>query len=202
MVSKIMKYEQSGAADEVLLVADANEGFDFERASGDLRSLIPGNLRITQVNRGRIGTEAAKKNLLDGINRGQKLINYTGHGSANVWRGDLLTATEAALLDNKHLPVFVMMTCLNGYFHDPALDSLGESLIKAERGGGVAVWASSGMTLPMAQALMNQELYRQLFNSSRAMTLGEAMTRAKTSITDSDIRRTWILLGDPTMKIR
>ena len=64
------------------------------------------------------------------------------------------------------------------------------------------MWASSGMTLPMAQALMNQELYRQLFNSSRAMTLGEAMTRAKTSITDSDIRRTWILMGDPTMKIR
>ena len=31
-----------------------------------------------------------------------------------------------------------MMTCLKGYFQDAALDSLGESLLKAE-GGAVAV---------------------------------------------------------------
>jgi hypothetical protein len=55
-----------------------------------------------------------------------------------------------------------MMTCLNGYFHDAALDSLGESLIKAERDGAVAVWPSSGMTMPTDQALINQELYRLL----------------------------------------
>lgn len=58
------------------------------------------------------------------------------------------------------------------------------------------------VTLPMDQALMNRELYRQLFNQPRAITLGEAVMRAKSSITDSDIRRTWILLGDPTTKLR
>ena len=58
-----------------------------------------------------------------------------------------------------------MMTCLNGYFHDAALDSLGERLIKAERDGAVAVWTSSGMTMPTDQALINQELYRLLLMS-------------------------------------
>ena len=58
-----------------------------------------------------------------------------------------------------------MMTCLNGYFHDAALDSLGERLIKAERVGAVAVCASSGMTMPTDQALINQELYRLLLMS-------------------------------------
>ena len=38
------------------------------------------------------------------------------------------------------------MTCLNGYFQDPAMDSLAEALMKSEKGGAIAVWASSGMT--------------------------------------------------------
>jgi hypothetical protein len=95
-----------------------------------------------------------------------------------------------------------MMTCLNGYFHDAALDSLGESLIKAETGGAVAVWASSGMTGPTDQALLNKELYRQLLNRVPALTLGEAVMRAKMATLSSDVRRTWILLGDPAIVLK
>jgi hypothetical protein len=94
-----------------------------------------------------------------------------------------------------------MMTCLNGYYTDPAVGSLGETLLKSERGGAVAVWASSGMTLPDAQTVMNQEAYRQMFGS-QGLTIGEAMTRAKAAVANGDVRRTWILLGDPTMKLR
>ena len=53
---------------------------------------------------------------------------------------------------------------------DPTLDSLAEVLLKTERGGAVAGWASSGMTLPDGQALMNQELYRNIF-AGRSTTL-------------------------------
>jgi hypothetical protein len=202
MVAKIANYEQAAPSDEALLVADANEGFDFEQASDELRSLIPGSLRITQVNRGRVDAEKARSSLFEALDRKQFLVNYTGHGSVNQWRGNLLTNDDALTLRNEHLPMFVMMTCLNGYFHDPALDSLAESLLKAERGGAVAVWASSGMTLPTDQALMNQELYRQLFRVGGAMTIGEAVSRAKSSVGDRDIRRTWVLLGDPAMKLK
>ena len=34
------------------------------------------------------------------------------------------------------------------------------------------------------------------------LTIGEAAARAKARITDNDIRRTWMLLGDPSMKLR
>jgi len=202
LVSKIIAYESSSPSKEALLVADANDGFDFEGAANQLAPIFPPGISITQINRGRAGTETAKKHLLDGIQRGQKVVNYTGHGSANVWRGDLLTAADAARLDNGHLPVFVMMTCLNGYFHDAALDSLAESLLKAEHGGAVAVWASSGMTLPGAQAAMNKELYRQVFSGKTALALGDAARGAKLAVSDSDVRRTWVLLGDPSMTLR
>jgi len=65
----------------------------------------------------------------------------------------------------------------------------------------VAVWASSGMTTADEQALMNREFYRQLF-ANRGITLGEAIKRAKGAVGDGDVRRTWILLGDPSMRVK
>ena len=70
----------------------------------------------------------------------------------------------------------------------------------------VAVWASSGMTFPHGQAEMNRALYKELFSSSHQGSkgaegrLGEAIRRAKAATGDADVRRTWILLGDPTMR--
>jgi hypothetical protein len=34
------------------------------------------------------------------------------------------------------------------------------------------------------------------------LTLGEAVRRAKAATGDSDVRRTWILFGDPTTKLK
>jgi len=140
---------------------------------------------------------------VEALGRGQKVVNYIGHGSANKWNGELLTNEQARGLKNgERLPVFVMMTCLNGYFQDAAGESLAESLMKSEGGGAVAVWASSGVTAPGGQMVISQELYRLLFSKSENMTLGEAVIRAKRTGSDPDIRRTWILLGDPTMRLK
>ena len=88
------------------------------------------------------------------------------------------------------------MTCLNGFFQTPYVESLAEALLKAENGGAVAVWTSSGLTYPDGQSLMNKELMRLLFNGE-GLTLGEAVTGAKAATTDPDVRRSWILLGTP-----
>jgi hypothetical protein len=64
------------------------------------------------------------------------------------------------------------------------------------------------MTFPDQQALINQQFYRQLFSGSfsgkgaTAPTLGEATMRAKSAVADPDTRRTWVLFGDPTMRLR
>jgi hypothetical protein len=210
MVSKICSYENSKGSQEALLVADTNDGYSFEDASHQLLAWLPQNLSVAEINRGHLDAVTAKQQLFEAINRGQKLVNYTGHGSVDLWRGNLLTSGDVANLRNaENLSVFVMMTCLNGYFQDAALDSLAESLMKTETGGAVAVWASSGLTLPTEQAVMNREFYRLLFSPgtssllpSNKLTIGEATQKAKLSVQDSDVRRTWILFGDPTMKLR
>ena len=142
-----------------------------------------------------------KTRLFVGIHNGPRIVNYAGHGSVNLWRGDLFSAGEALKLENRHLPLFVIMNCLNGYYQDAMMDSLGEALLKAEQGGAVAVWVSSGMTLPQEQAALNQEFYKQLFNP-RPLSLGEAAIEAKKAVRDADVRRTWNLLGDPAMKLK
>jgi hypothetical protein len=84
----------------------------------------------------------------------------------NLWRGLLTMDDLKALQNQQSLPLVVTMTCLNGYFHDPILDSLAEGLMKAEGGGAIAVWASSALTEPSPQAIMNQQMYRALFDAS------------------------------------
>lgn len=203
IVRKLVGYDSSRTIQSALLVSDANDSFNFEQASEQLRAIIESRLRVEQLQRGRIDPGVAKARLMDALTRGQMFVNYSGHGSVNQWRGNLLTSEEARSLSNETLPVMVMMTCLNGYFHDAVLDSLAESLVKAEHGGAVAAWASSGLTFPHEQAVMNQQLYRALFGTQgKGLSLGEAALKTKHSIGDLDIRRTWILLGDPTMRLR
>jgi len=51
---------------------------------------------------------------------------------------------------------------------------------------------------------MDREMVRLLFNQERkeSLTLREAAAKAKAAVTDGDVRRTWILFGDPTMKLK
>jgi hypothetical protein len=109
------------------------------------------------------------------------------------------------LINRDRLPFVVVMTCLNGYSHDPALESLAEAFLNAPQGGAIGVWASSGSTLPEEHALMNHALYRAIFPADEldvpGLTLGEATLRAKTAVSNGDVRRTWMLFGDPTTRL-
>jgi Peptidase family C25 len=207
LVAKLLGYERAGNGSGVLLVTDSNDGFNFADATARVRELIPADVIIDEIDRGQLDADVAKSQLISSLNRGPALVNYVGHGSVDLWRGNLLTTEDARQLSNgERLSVFTPMTCLNGYFHDPALMSLAEALMSAEGGGAVAVWAPSGMTQAGGQAIMNQELYQVLFTESHSdgtpLTLGEAAMRAKASVSDQDIRRAWILIGDPTMRLK
>jgi hypothetical protein len=204
MVAKVIRYDQSRPSDEMLLVADMNDGYDFEAMATALKPLVTLEVKIGQLNRGETDIATARAKLFDAINRGQKVVNYSGHGSVDQWKADLLNVSDAPGLENSdRLTVFIMMTCLNGYFNDPGIDSLGEALLR-QNAGAAAVWASTGMCLPEGQSLMNQEMYRQMFSTvgGRQLTLGEAAMRATSASPDTDVRKTWVLLGDPTTRLR
>lgn len=202
VVDKIIGYEQASVAPrpETLLVSDTG----FEPATNSLRQLLPTSTTPVTVNRRDGPSDAAVRGrILNELNGGPSVVNYYGHGTIDLWTGaGLLKSGDAASLQNAgRLSLFVMMTCLNGYFIQPNLQSLAESLLRASGGGAVAVWASSGLTEAGDQVRANEELFRQLANGD-SPRLGDAMVRAKAAISDLDVRRTWILFGDPLTRLR
>ncbi|TLY46583.1 MAG: hypothetical protein E6K59_00160, partial [Nitrospirae bacterium] len=152
VVRKLIAYDQAGAGGRAaVLVADRNDGYDFEGASGQVKALLPADATVEEIYRAQMGDDTARAALLSSLNGGPWLVNYIGHGSVEVWLGNLLSSDDArALTNGVRLPFVVAMTCLNGFFHDVFTESLAETLQKAPQGGAVAVWASSALTEPAA----------------------------------------------------
>jgi len=199
-IGKIVAYDGSARFGRVLLLADANdEENDFEALSAQVKAAVPSTVWVSEIFRGQVGDAAAKSELASHLNLGQTLINYIGHGSVAVWHGNWLTTDEAHALRNYWYPFVVSMTCLNGFFHEAQQESLAEALVEGP-GGAVAVWASSGLTESASQVAIDEALVRLLFSGTT--TLGDATRAAKAATSDMDVRRTWILFGDPTTRLR
>jgi len=205
-VSKIVNYEQGGSTGswthQALVVADQNIGVDFSTEAEMANALLPSSVITTKILADGQAPGVVSQQILDALNNGVLLVNYTGHGSEEQWSfADLLDNTSVAALTNGgRLPVFLLMDCLNGFFHDVYATSLSTSLLMAPNGGAVAVWASSGFTTAPPQASMDQALLR-ILAANPSEPLGQAILTAKSKITDPDVRRTWILFGDPAMVV-
>ena len=204
VIAKVLAYEQAQPHKQIVLVSDMDDPtFSFEGASTALRSGLPQDISVQEVFRSRFSDDdQVHASFLASLNQGPLLVNFVGHGSIEMWRGWILdTGDEEQFSNGSLLPFFVNMTCLNGHFQAPNADSLAETLLTAQNGGAIAVWASSGMTEPGGQAAVDRELISLLFNGE-SLTLGEAIKRAKTATGDPDVRKTWILFGDPTTRLK
>ncbi len=221
LVSKIVNYSATAPrARTATLVADNFDRGDyrFDLFSTDLKttSLDPNGVTSTTINRPSCpGTPppstcssdaTTHTSVVNAINTGPVLVNWFGHGSFGAWNGNLLVKADAPGLTNSNaLSLFMMMTCQTGYFVDPNGNQLGESLLAAS-GGAVAVWASTGDTVPFDQVNAAKVATNELFAApvppaTQRRRLGDAMLDAKNSISDIDVLHTWALLGDPTMRL-
>lgn len=189
----------ASSSQKVLFVADSPDTFDFESEAAVAKNLMPANFTSQIIDIAQ--SPSAHTDIVNGFNGGSLLVDYMGHGSVELWSFNLFNSTDAASLSNgSSLPFVMAMTCLNGYFHDVFTESLASALMKAPNGGAVAVWASSTLTDPFPQFLMNRELLRQLVGPNQ-LTIGDAIKLAKQATTDINVRRSWLLFGDPSMKL-
>jgi hypothetical protein len=203
VVNKIVAHEQSSSGawkNQVLLVSGTGDDSNpFEAYTSLVEGLLPPNVTVSKVLAGSDSNPHA--HLLSNLNNGQAVVNYIGHGSDEDWAGGLLDSAQAGtLLNGSQTPFVIAMTCLNGYFQDVYTVALAKALIKAPGGGAVAVWASSGLTGAASQSMLDQAMIRALYGAP-SRTLGEAAVVAKGAVSDRDIRRTWILFGDPATKL-
>ena len=204
LANRIANYETSSSGvwtNQVLLVAGPDDPTDpFTSYTSAVRARIPRTQTVSVILQGN--DPDAHNNLVTALNAGQSLVNFVGHGSDEVWAGELLSSTDVAALTNgPQTPFVISMTCLNGYFHDIYTVSLAKAFMLAPSGGAVAAWASSGLTDSSGQSNLDQTMVSALYGG-QSLTLGEAAAAAKRAVGDLDIRRTWILLGDPATKLQ
>jgi uncharacterized repeat protein (TIGR01451 family) len=204
VVGKIVRrtsLPQDAWAKRVEIVADRTTfGVSFDQLGDQLATLVPSTLTTDRISFQASSDPTAA--VTNAFNNGALLIDYAGHGSVEVWSDYVLTSWAAeALANGDKLPFVVTMDCLNGYFHDPYTESIAEALMKNAGGGAVGVWASSALTPPNEQTRVNRELLRQFFTAP-AQSVGDAVLKAKQVTTNSDVRRAWILFGDPSIKLQ
>ena len=204
VVAKLVGYAGTQQHSTACFVADLqgeDDVFNFADATEAVEALLPQTITPQEFYRGTLPDEDLKTTFLAALNQGPFLVNYVGHGSVGVWRGDLFTTTEAQSLTNGlTLPIVVAMTCLNGLFQDIYAEGMAEALIRNPNGGAIAVWASSGLTEPYNQSIMHREFIRALMGTTPAR-LGDAIIPAKGAMSDPDVRKTWVLIGDPSMRV-
>jgi hypothetical protein len=176
-------------------------GFDFQAMSQILRNELPPTMPTVMIGRGDPG---AQTTLINEINNGRYIANYSGHGASGLWAAtSFFSINNVPQLTNaNNQTIFTMLTCLNGYFIRPQFDSLAEALVKHPGGGAVATWASSGQTTPDIQLIMGQRFYNQL-NAGNITRMGDLIRDAKSVLPPgADVRLSWVLLGDPMLKVR
>jgi uncharacterized repeat protein (TIGR01451 family) len=207
VISKIVAYEGNSTngpwTSQALMVADKGDTENFSQDAKTVQSQLPASMQVTDVFAGAVGTTAARPDIIDAINSGQLLVNYLGHGSEEQWSGSDIfdTTTVSSLTNGSQLPVFLIMDCLNGFFQDVYSQPLGVTLLLAPNGGAVAVLASSGLNQPQPQTKLDKLVVQNAFGATRP-TLGESILNAKQNISDANVRRTFVLFGDPAMQVK
>ncbi len=189
-----------------LFAVDQPEGYDFLALSERLREHLPANMPVMYVMRNNPTPLEARTQVLAALNAGKYLVNYSGHGSTAFWGFQsnppfFNSADALALTNGDNLSIFSMLTCLNGYFISPT-DSLAENLMKAPNGGAIVAWTSTGKTTPDVQEVMATRFYDQL-TAGNIPRMGDLVKDAKTVLIGGrDVRLSWVLFGDPTLKVR
>jgi hypothetical protein len=207
VVGKIVAYEGKSTNGpwtlNALMVADKDDTENFTQDTQTVQAQLPSTMQVTDILTGTVGTTAAPQDIIDGINAGQLLVNYLGHGSEEQWSGSDIFDTNSltSLTNSSQLPVFLIMDCLNGFFQDVYAQPLGVGLLLAPNGGAVAVLASSGLNQPAPQTKLDKLVVQNVMNAARP-TLGDSILKAKSSIGDRGVRQTFILFGDPAMQMK
>jgi hypothetical protein len=207
VIGKIATYEgqsTNGAwTANALMVADQDDTESFTQDTQTVQTTLPPTMNVVDVFAGVVGTAQARTDILNSINSGQVLVNYLGHGSEEQWAGTNIfdTSSVASLTNGSQLPVFLIMDCLNGFVQDVYAQPLGVTLMLAPNGGAVGVLASSGLNQPSPQTKLDA-LVLQNAMTGQETTLGDAIVKAKSHIGDPDVRRTFVLLGDPAMQVK
>ena len=152
--------------------------------------------------------------VLDGINQGAGIINYTGHGSSSSWGTSGFNSNDISTLSNEgKLPFIWSVACVNGDFAN--YTCFAEHWLRAERNGkaigAVGVFMSSinqYWSPPMAAQDEMVDLLVGTHGELVKRTFGGLSVNGCMKMNDiydelgADMTATWHIFGDPSLMVR
>ncbi|MGE5313995.1 MAG: type IX secretion system sortase PorU, partial [Acidobacteriota bacterium] len=151
----------------------------------------------------------ARQAIIDQVNRGTLLLNFTGHGNYTVWAHESILSLEDTKMpfsNDDKLPFVIAATCDWGRFDMTEYQSSAEEMMKNQNGGAIGVLSATRAVISADNASMNQTFYRYLLSEnpfSPTPRLGDAVMQTKNDPGSGQRDNTakYHLLCDPTLRL-
>lgn len=202
LIEKLARYDQQPARTQKTVVLPSDR--TFESYIQTLQSEVPNNINTIRIDRSAMSDAEMHNQIMSALNDNPMITAYLGHGSTGVWAASsVFNVNDASSLNNSLLGFFMLTTCLNGYTHNAYNDSLAEVALKNPNGGAIVVWASSGTNFADMQTPVSRAAMQMIFNPQNGpVRIGDIVRLSKQATGDADVRRNYMLLGDPTVFIK
>jgi len=157
-----------------------------------------------EIASGQISPAASKALDLE-VRRGALIVNYTGHGSEQVWMDERIL-DESIITKWKQgpkYPLFVTATCEFGRNDDPFQITSGEKTLLQKKGGSIGLVTTARPVNSSTNFTLNKAFYESLFTRQNGQfrNLGNIFRDSKNNSVSGVSNRNFSLLADPSMKL-
>ncbi len=203
IVQKILDYESSVFDPKnALFVADDDPQFENQNEI-IIEHLLP-DFQAVRVYQRTYGS-GSKQAIIDALNDGMMMTNYSGHGSVKNWTNMFYSSDIASLSNAGRLSFVTMMTCINGYYSHPDYYCMAEQFMAEVDKGAVGTFAPSVLGYLWEQNILADEFYANVYQREIG-EIGAVAADAKIRAFDRGISElsvsVYTLFGDPATKLK
>ncbi len=223
IVSKIIDYDSNPELgswrNRIILVADDNlhphdgiyniDEFDHTDQSESLTAHIPNKFEISKLYMieylmGPGGEKPeARDALISAFNQGVLIVNWVGHGSANLWADEHIfrrIQDIPRLTNGKKLPLIFTASCSIGRFDVPGMESMADELIKGRSRGAISVISAARdvygpSNRDLDNAFFDQVLAYDSIGIGQALYMAKFLRAGSGQVPSND--RVFMVFGDP-----
>lgn len=202
---------------KLLFVADDGDNNRHQKDADSLSTLIDTTFAAYNIQKlyldafeqvrlpnGEVSPDATEA-LIEGVNDGALIVNFTGHGSEFGWMQEqVLTFDMIDQWNNTYnLPFLVTATCEFGRNDDPGIFSGAEKILFKNVGGAIALVTTARPVFASTNYDLNLALYGSILEQENGQyqRLGDIIRFTKNNSLRGSLNRNFILLGDPSMRL-
>lgn len=152
----------------------------------------------------------AKRKLMNALDKGMLIFNYTGHGNPYALSDEqIVKLSDIQQFDYKHLPLWITATCDFANFDHP-ITSAGESAFLNANSGAIALVTTARVVYDIYNQQLNEAFLEEILKRNKegkSATFGEAIKRSKNRLRVSSDEGALVnklhffLIGDPLLSL-